>query len=415
METQDDDKRLHLIRNDNGEWISDEYAVILSKLEVGILKVWAAKQGKTLSVQHGSDGCLWCYKHEIETIDFNVKETTINRKLRIKKSMGKKNVTKQLNKRGLHDEDFRGKLKKNGTMRSLIDLVNSSSDLVLQIRDNYINIYYQGGNIAKINSEKNVEVDKNYFRQYPSNQTEKEDMSAISNKYHKVKKLFEAHDYEDYIKEVKDAMVNYWENVLNGKGLEEKKAQHSICMQNNDSSEYTIIDLEYQVSKQSKFSYQGERRSSKGEIPTPRFDIIAVRNVDHRLCVIELKKGSHALSQKSGVQEHAESFANTIGYNEQTQMAFLEEMTEVLRQKKDDLEIMNKDLWINTKLEPEFIFAYQFKKGEKMYDTFDKQKELFRYYKNKKEYVDGVNYAKDCHVIWLEDGEYKLSDKNKEK
>ena len=45
----------------------------------------------------------------------------------------------------------------------------------------------------------------------------------------------------------------------------------------------------------------------------------------------------------------------------------------------------------------------------------DKQKELFRYYKNKKEYVDGVNYAKDCHVIWLEDGEYKLSDKNKEK
>ena len=58
METKEDDKRLHLIRNDNGEWIRDEYAVILSKLEVGALKVWAAKQGKTLSVQHGSDGTL---------------------------------------------------------------------------------------------------------------------------------------------------------------------------------------------------------------------------------------------------------------------------------------------------------------------------------------------------------------------
>ena len=88
---------------------------------------------------------------------------------------------------------------------------------------------------------------------------------------------------------------------------------------------------------------------------------------------------------------------------------------EVLRQKRDDLDIMSKDICINNELEPEFIFAYQFKKGEKVYDTFDKQKELFRYYKNKKEYVDGINYAKDFCVIWLEEGEYKLSDKNKEK
>lgn len=325
-------------------------------------------------------------------------------------------MTKLLNKRGLHDEDFRRKLKKEGSMRSLIEIVKrSKSDLVLQIRENYINIYYQGGNIAKISSEKSVDVDKNYFRQYPRSQSEKEDMYAINKKYDKVKNLFEAHNYEDYINEVKDAMVNYWENVLKGKGLEEKKAQHSICMQNNDSSEYTIIDLEYQVSKQSKFKYKGERRSPKGEIPTPRFDIIAVRNKDHRLCVIELKKGSQALSQKSGVQEHAESFANTIGYSEQTKKAFLEEMIEVLRQKKDDLEIMSKDILINNELEPEFIFAYQFKKGEKVYDTFDKQKELFRYYKNKKGYVDNINYAKDCHVVWLDDGEYQLSDKNKEK
>ena len=46
METKKDDKKWHLIRNDNGEWLSDENAVILSKQEVGALKVWAAKQGK---------------------------------------------------------------------------------------------------------------------------------------------------------------------------------------------------------------------------------------------------------------------------------------------------------------------------------------------------------------------------------
>ena len=264
----------------------------------------------------------------------------------------------QLNKRGLHDEDFRGMLKEKGSMRSLIEIVrHPNSDLVLQIRDNYINIYYQGGNIAKISSEKNVDVDKNYFRQYPRDLSEKEDWGAVNNELEKVKKLFKDKKYEDYIEEVKKAMLNYWENVLKGKGLEEKKAQHSICLQNDDHSEYTIIDLEYQVSKESVFKYRGKRISPNKQIPTPRFDIIAVRNKDHCLCVIELKKGSQALPSKSGIQEHAESFSNTIGYSEQTKKAFLEEMMEVLRQKKEDLKIIN-NIWINKELEPEFIFAY---------------------------------------------------------
>lgn len=324
-------------------------------------------------------------------------------------------MTKLFNKRGLHNETFRRKFKIGGSMRTLIELVNNSQDLVLQIRDNYINIYYQGGNIAKISSEMSVDVDENYFRQYPSNQSEEEDWSAIKSDINEVKELFKNHKYEDYIETVKKAMLNFWVNVLKGKGLEEKNAQHSICLQNGDLSEYTIIDIEYQVSKESEFKYRGKRISLGKKVPTPRFDIVAVRNKDHRLCVIELKKGTQALSLKSGVQEHAESFANTIGYDKQTQKAFLDEMIEVLRQKKEDLEIISKDICIDDKLDPEFIFAYQYKKGDKVYDSFDKQKELFRYYKNKKANVDGVNYAKEFYVIWLEEGEYKLSDKNKEK
>ena len=133
METKDDDKRLHLIRNDNGEWISDEYAVILSKMEVGVLKVWAAKQGKTLSVQHGVDGILWCYKHEIEAIDFKAKETTINRKLRIKKNMEKKNKKTAYRGRGLHSSDWADFLGKDGNLHGLIEIVRHDKDLVLEI------------------------------------------------------------------------------------------------------------------------------------------------------------------------------------------------------------------------------------------------------------------------------------------
>lgn len=58
METKEQEKRWHLVRNDNGEWISEEHVVYVSALEATLLKIQAAKQGKTLSVQHGWDGLL---------------------------------------------------------------------------------------------------------------------------------------------------------------------------------------------------------------------------------------------------------------------------------------------------------------------------------------------------------------------
>lgn len=97
METKENKRRWHLIRNNNGEWISDDNAVILSTLEVGVLKVWAAKQGKALSVQHGPEGILWCYKHEIDAIDCQNQEINPNyRVLKIKKTMEKEIVKKSM-------------------------------------------------------------------------------------------------------------------------------------------------------------------------------------------------------------------------------------------------------------------------------------------------------------------------------
>ena len=86
MMEKEHDRHLHLVRNDNGEWISDEYAVFVSELEATVLRVYAAKQGKPLSIQHGQDGLLWCYKHEVEQIDLTPQKTEIKtRTLKIKK------------------------------------------------------------------------------------------------------------------------------------------------------------------------------------------------------------------------------------------------------------------------------------------------------------------------------------------
>lgn len=69
MDTMLDKKEWHLIRNDNGEWISDEYAVFVDKNQLKMLQTKATKMGKSLSVQHGSEGSLWCYKHEVELLN----------------------------------------------------------------------------------------------------------------------------------------------------------------------------------------------------------------------------------------------------------------------------------------------------------------------------------------------------------
>ena len=86
MEKEQDNKDWGLVHNDNGEWISEKNVMYLSAFEVSILQVRAAKVGKKLSVQHGPEGSLWCYKHELEEIESLIQYPKVEtRKLRIKK------------------------------------------------------------------------------------------------------------------------------------------------------------------------------------------------------------------------------------------------------------------------------------------------------------------------------------------
>ena len=68
MDTLEQDRKWHLIRNDNGEWISDDNAVDVSRGEALILTGMSIRAKKRLSFQHGMEGNLWCYKHEIDEI-----------------------------------------------------------------------------------------------------------------------------------------------------------------------------------------------------------------------------------------------------------------------------------------------------------------------------------------------------------
>ena len=85
MDTIVPERKWHLIRNDNGEWISDDNAVEVSKEDVQRLKLMAMRANKNLSVQHGMEGCLWCYKHEFEAINnpYNINKEVMKKEMNI--------------------------------------------------------------------------------------------------------------------------------------------------------------------------------------------------------------------------------------------------------------------------------------------------------------------------------------------
>lgn len=68
MEAKEQDKRWYLIRNDNGEWISDDNVVFLTKTEARSLLIKARLMNKEISIQHGCEGEIWCYKQQLKKI-----------------------------------------------------------------------------------------------------------------------------------------------------------------------------------------------------------------------------------------------------------------------------------------------------------------------------------------------------------
>ena len=59
--------------------------------------------------------------------------------------------------RGLHSPELKEALNEGGLLQELLEIVKSDEDLVLGIRNNYFNIYYKGGNIAKVESANSIQ------------------------------------------------------------------------------------------------------------------------------------------------------------------------------------------------------------------------------------------------------------------
>ena len=251
----------------------------------------------------------------------------------------------------------------SGRLASLLEYIKGDAELDIQIRKNYINVYYKGGNILKINSPKSFYFDKMYFNDYRTiSSTEAKKSFDLIHEYKEQQKSLKSllpHNPQEYFKQAKKAMDKWDVALKDVVQHNEKKEQQAIAIANRADTDYVVLDLEYAVSKQSKFKYNGE-----DDKKVPRFDIIAIRN--GRLFVIELKKGLGATPGKSGIKSHMECYNHTIGRDDEH--FFVKEMQALLKQKQE-LGLLDKTLTIED-TKPEFIFAFADKKDKDDFEEF---------------------------------------------
>jgi len=266
----------------------------------------------------------------------------------------------------------------NGELKPLLDYILKDEELDLQIRDNYINVYYQGGNILKINP-RSFGFDEFYFYtdctkerktdlQKKAKQGDIKAISIINNLkksrdtlIDKLKFPLNYSKVTDYFHEAKEIM-RIWEGTLQEQlkiSHKEKQEQQQIAIANKKDTEYVVLDLEYAVSSVSPFSYKGDLDKK-----VPRFDIIAIHN--GQLVIIELKKGMDATGGTSGIEPHIKCFKGTIGRDNDG--LFIEEMKDLLKQKQE-LGLLENSLEI-TNNEPKFVFAFADKENENKFTEF---------------------------------------------
>jgi hypothetical protein len=293
--------------------------------------------------------------------------------------------------RGIHNSKIITSLK-SGNLRQMLEIIIKDEDLDVQIRENYLNVYYRGGNIAKVNSENSVEFDMFYFylnmKQVPKKIAKKDKtiVSDLETKRNYLIKEFKEVRYQEYFKRAKTIMDEWL--LINPKP--ERMEQHKLSLENRyNQSDYTIIDLEYEVSTRSDFSCM-YIPSGKTKAKQPKFDIISV-NKQGRLCLIELKKGKNALDGTSGLQEHWDCFQQSVGLNPKP---FVREMQALLKQKQE-FNLIDKRLTLRDTI-PKFMFAYCY--DDK--DTIEAQNDALRSSYNK--------IGEEIPLIILKPGTFKL-------
>jgi hypothetical protein len=222
-------------------------------------------------------------------------------------------------------------LKPGGHLNALLKRVQDDTTLDLEIRENYLNIYYRGGSLLKVSPmPKNP---KAYTFEFNKRYAPKEARRKLEIPPPTISTPDEVEAWESKIPILKDTM-DLW---FGARPKDERALQQLVVWENNDSpwaggTDYFIVDIEYD-------SRKGEKEAGG------RFDLIAIRwestpaarklngSIRPKLSVIEMKTGDGALKGKAGMLKHWNDFKKLS--KPSTRAAFRKEMLDIFAQKRE--------------------------------------------------------------------------------
>lgn len=279
-----------------------------------------------------------------------------------------------------------------GRLKDLIRIIREDKELDLQVRDNYLNIYYNGGNILRI-APRSFQFDKFYFYpgdkdNYPKSYIEyvsKQQYDKLPNKPKRLVPTFEdatkiigglkakADNLLSSLPDNSSTFFTLAKTVMNDWFRKNPKAersnQHDIALANrcfSDKNNLVVIDLEFAVSTNKEYNIS---KNAKGDKKKCRFDIIAV-NQSGQIYVIELKENEAAdnNSNSANVSVHKDDFDNTIGNDHKGE--FITEMQNILRVKKL-LNLISDNVAIDPAKKPVFAVAFSGENAKNFNDKYN--------------------------------------------
>lgn len=196
------------------------------------------------------------------------------------------------------DQKFMDDLKNaDGLLHPILERVKRDHTLLLSIRGNYVNIYYRGGNILR------VEKSSDRYIAFFDDQYNKNAESALDLPRH-VDSRDDALKWVESFQSLKLMMDFYFSTICKS----EREFQQLVVRENNDSpisneSEYFIADIE----------------CSDSDLKA-KFDMLAIKWLANerkngsncKAALVEMKYGDGALDGKSGIMKHIQDMAALI-------------------------------------------------------------------------------------------------------
>lgn len=230
--------------------------------------------------------------------------------------------------RGLSTDFFDALHAKDGLLFPLLERVRTDHTLCMELRQDYINIYYRGGNLLEV--RRSGEKYKTKFnRSYQTNG------ATLRLPKDWILKPSDVAAWLDAFPAMKQQMDFH----LSGKKAEEREIQQLILRDNNfgrlaNDTDYYVCDIEYPL-------VPGGPKTDKKE---GRVDVIAVhwpstsaarrsQTSLRRLVIAEVKAGDSALAMKSGLHEHVRDVNNFLAGSADVKN-LKRAMEEVFRQKQ---------------------------------------------------------------------------------